>query len=269
MAGATVGKQGIYAIVKPLSLYSNNVPYEDTNWYLCGLVTEKSIYGLGNSVYKIILAAIVGSTILAAFCVYFLVTYVTKPVNRLVEGVRGGVEGIHAFAPADIAKIDELHDVIENLTDAQQQAEERLLEGKERYRIAVETSEDIFFTFWKKEKKLHIRKLKKTEPFEKLKQMSLPSLALNLFDRSGEMKVSMDMLSLKTQEIYHMENLIITRFYRDTLVNLYGYSWKEKDNSWDGILRCKGSDYKRYVETKIVQKLMPVTKKEQNDVTIC
>lgn len=117
--------------------------------------------------------------------------------------------------------------------------------------------------------KLHIRKLKKTEPFEKLKQMSLPSLALNLFDRSGEMKVSMDMLALKIQEIYHMENLIITRFYRDTLVNLYGYNWKEKDNSWDGILRCTGSDYKRYVETKIVQKLMPVTKREQNDVTIC
>lgn len=92
----------------------------------------------------------------AAFCVYFLVTYVTKPVNRLVEGVRGGVEGIHAFAPANIAEIDELHDVIENLTDAQQQAEEQLLEEKERYRIAVETSEDIFFTFWKKKKKLEI-----------------------------------------------------------------------------------------------------------------
>ena len=45
----------------------------------------------------------------------------------------------------------------------------------------------------------------------------------------------MDMLALKIQEIYHMENLIITRFYRDTLVNLYGYNWKEKDNSWDGI----------------------------------
>ena len=119
VAGATVGKQNVYAIVKPLSLYSNNVPYEDTNWCLCGLVTEKSIYGLGNSVYKIILAAIVGSTILAAFCVYFLVIYVTKPVNRLVEGVRGGVEGIHAFVPADIVEIDELHDVIENLTDAQ------------------------------------------------------------------------------------------------------------------------------------------------------
>ena len=66
------------------------------------------------------------------------------------------MEGIHAFAPANIAEIDELHDVIENLTDAQQQAEEQLLEEKERYRIAVETSEDIFFTFWKKKKKLEI-----------------------------------------------------------------------------------------------------------------
>ena len=534
VADATVGKQGVYAIVKPLDLYSNNVPYEDTNWSLCGLVTENSIYGLGNRVYKIILAAILGSTMLAAICVYFLVFYVTKPVKRLVEGVRGGVEGIHAFVPADIVEIDELHDVIENLTDAQQQAEEQLLEEKERYRIAVETSDDIFFTFWKKEqmleivnsighdgiwnciehpefietdyicpedrnklpkifenpkekislefrlrhtkedpyywaqltgsifqdengdydrlvgcvhniqqqkmleeaqrtqqqldstttfyrwsygikaieearkkysqgalavtniekfsdinekyglvygdlilervahilkeecekvtecdsigvrasadqmliwvplitvnqmenlmkcvrekishivdenylvlnfqcgmtackekqelsdiirqafvalsvgqsgiedivcygnlseleKKQHVRKMEKTEPFEKLKQMSLPSLALNLFDRSGEMKVSMDMLALKIQEIYHMGNLIITKFNRENLVNLYGYSWKGKDNSWDGILRCNGSEYKQYVETKIVQKLMPVTENERNDVTI-
>ncbi len=46
----TDGDQKIYAIVKTMSLYSTNVPYEDTKWVLCGFVTEDSVYGLGESV---------------------------------------------------------------------------------------------------------------------------------------------------------------------------------------------------------------------------
>ena len=43
------------------------------------------------------------------------------------------------FAEAAGTTVDELHQVIENLTDVQMQTEEQLLEEKERYRIAVES----------------------------------------------------------------------------------------------------------------------------------
>ena len=46
--------------------------------------------------------------------------------------------------------------MIENLTDEQMQTETQLLEEKERYRIAVESSQDIFFTYRKKEKILEV-----------------------------------------------------------------------------------------------------------------
>ena len=532
--GAKVGKQGIYAIVKPLSLYSNNVPYEDTNWVLCGLVTENSVYGLGNQVYTRIIAAILASTLLAVVCVYFMVRYVTKPVSRLAQSVRGGVEGIHNFPGSDIREINELHEVIENLTDAQAETESQLLEEKERYRIAVASSQDMFFTFRRKEQLLeivnskdddgiwdcrlhpeyieneciypedrdkvyrafqgqktqlevefrmrrlsgeeyrwvrlsgsimqdedgeynrivgyvrdiHQSKLKEEErknqekidstttflrltygleeiqsarskvpegllviidvhkfayinekyglvfgdlvlerlakiireqceteqiekiicvragadqmmlwisdgnvtkvermlchvceefakitnedylsltirsgiayleqkttieegivhakqalkvakqrkivtvcynmlsenernipvvkgfeeidPFEKLKQMSLPSLALNLFDRGEDVRVGLDMLALKLQEYYHLTNLIITRFNREYLVNTLSYCWREKEEyrGWDGILHCTGSEYEKYVETKELQKLLPVEQKDRED----
>ena len=154
--GAQIGKQDIYAIIEPLDLYSNNVPYEDTKWVLCGFVTEDSVYGMGESVYKRMLFAILACALFATVFVYLLVRYVTKPVYHLMQCVRGGVEGIHNFRRSDILEIDELHDVVENLTDMQKRTEEQLLEEKERYRIAVESSQDMFFMFRRKDRILEI-----------------------------------------------------------------------------------------------------------------
>lgn len=154
--GATVGKQKIYGFVSNLELYSRNVPYEDTQWALCGFVTEDSVYGLISDVYERILGAILGSALMAVILVYFLVQYTTEPVYHLVESVRGGVKGIHGFQVSGIQELDELHKVIENLTDTQMQTENQLLEEKERYRIAVESSQDAFFTYKCKEKLLEI-----------------------------------------------------------------------------------------------------------------
>lgn len=154
--GAAIGKQQIYGLVSNLELYSRNVPYEDTQWALCGFVTEDSVYGLISDVYERILGAILGSALMAVILVYFLVQYAMEPVYHLVESVRGGVKGIHGFQKSGIQELDELHKVIENLTDTQMQTENQLLEEKERYRIAVESSQDAFFTYKCKEKLLEI-----------------------------------------------------------------------------------------------------------------
>ena len=153
---AKVGKQDIYACMAPLSLYGNNVPYEDTQWVLCGLVTQDLIYGLGKKIVLEMIGAIICSLLLAVFLVTVLVRYVTKPVSRLVESVRGGVAGIHSFQHSDIQEIDELHEVVENLTDTQKHIQDQLMEEKERYRIAVESSQDMFFTFRRKDRILEV-----------------------------------------------------------------------------------------------------------------
>ena len=153
---ARIGDQAIYAVVKPLELYSNNVPYEDTQWVLCGFVTEDSVFAQGEVLYRKMILAIVSSLILAIVLVHILAKHVTRPVNRLVESVRGGVEGIHNFKVSNIIEIDALHDVVEHLTDTQKEIEEQLIEEKERYRIAVESSKDMFFTYRVEEKILEI-----------------------------------------------------------------------------------------------------------------
>lgn len=161
--GAKVGNQGIYAIPMKLDIYSNHVPYSDTKWVLCGFVSENSVYGLGTGLYRRMLTAIAVSLVFASVCMLILSRYVTKPVYRLMESVRGGVEGIRNFRTANILEIDELHDVIENLTDRQKKTEDHLLEEKEKYRIAVESTQDMFFTFNRKTRQLEIVNSRKND----------------------------------------------------------------------------------------------------------
>ena len=154
--GVNVGKKKVYAVKSNLELYINNAPYEKTRWALYGFVSQNSIFALGEQVYARVIIAIVVCAAIGIIAVMLLIKYVTKPVYRLMESVRGGTEGIHGFKASNIMEIDELHDIVEKVTDAQKNTEEQLLDEKERYRIAVESSKDIFFTYEIKDKILEI-----------------------------------------------------------------------------------------------------------------
>lgn len=142
-----LGGQGIYVMLSNMKLYSNNVPYENTQWVLAGFVTEKSIYGLGEKMYRDIAVSVAFCMAASILVVTVLIRYVVNPVYRLMASIRGGAESIHTFKMSNISEIDELHDVIENLSDVQKQSEEQIREEKERYRVAVESSKDIFLTY--------------------------------------------------------------------------------------------------------------------------
>lgn len=154
--GVTIGEQKIYAMTSPMELYSNNVPYDNTQWELCALVTENSVFETGRKLYRGIIAIIAACALLGFAVVIFIVRRAVKPVYRLMNSVLGGIEGIRDFTPSQIQEIDELHDVVERVTEAQQETEDRLVEEKERYRLAIESSEDIFFTYRKPEQRLEI-----------------------------------------------------------------------------------------------------------------
>lgn len=59
-----------------------------------------------------------------------------------------------------------------------------------------------------------------------IKEMSLASLALNLFDRSTSMAAALDLLSRRLQEKYGLENLLITVFQEEYLSVSVAYLWK-------------------------------------------
>ncbi len=139
--------QGIYAVVCPLKLYSNNVPYENTEWVLLGLNTEDDLFGMSRRLYVWIVVAILVGLGFGVFGIYFLVRHLTKPVQQLMRCISKGREGLGEFKPSNILEVDALYDVVTDLTERQKEAENILLEEKERYKVALESSKDVFFSY--------------------------------------------------------------------------------------------------------------------------
>ncbi len=139
--------QGVYAVASPLRLYSNNVPYDDTEWVLLGLNTEEDLFGMSRQLYVWVLFAVFIGLAFGVIGIYLVVRHLTKPVQRLMECISQGSAGLREFKPANILEIDALYDVVTELTEQQKAAENILLEEKERYRLALEFSKDVFFSY--------------------------------------------------------------------------------------------------------------------------
>lgn len=73
-----------------------------------------------------------------------------------MDSVRGGLHGLKLFRPSDILEVDELHHVIQTLTESEITTENQLAEEKERYRIALKSSSDVFFTYRQEEQLIEI-----------------------------------------------------------------------------------------------------------------
>ena len=143
----TLGSQKVYATVHNMNLYSNNVPYENTGWVLIGFETEEAIFGVSRNIFTSMLIAVALGVVFGVLMVSVLVGNVTRPIARLVKSMQAGVEGIYGFRQSGIREIDEIHETLEKLTEEQQQAEEKILEESEKYRMAVVNSNDIFYTY--------------------------------------------------------------------------------------------------------------------------
>ena len=147
MEELTLNNQGIYAVLCPLRLYSTNVPYEDTEWVLVGLDTEEDLFGMSHRLYIWMVAAVLLGLGVGVLGIYPMVRHLTRPVQELMRCISGGSEGLQSFKPSNILEIDRLYDVVVDLTERQRKAENILLEEKERYKLALESSKDIFFSY--------------------------------------------------------------------------------------------------------------------------
>ncbi len=139
--------QGIYAVACPLELYGRNVPYESTEWVLLGLNTEKELFGMSRQLYFWMVIAVFIGLAFGVFGIYILVRHLTRPVQQLMQCIMEGSAGLQKFRLSNILEIDALYDVVSDLTKQQKKAENILLEEKERYKVALESSKDIFFSY--------------------------------------------------------------------------------------------------------------------------
>ena len=145
--GIRMGQERIYGVTYPLGLYGNNVPYDNTRWALLGLNTEDALFGISQRLYVWVLAAVLLGLMFGVLGIYVLVKHLTRPVQRLARCIDRGSAGLSEFKPSNILEIDALYDVVSDLTDREREAKNVLLEEKERYRVALESSSDMFFSY--------------------------------------------------------------------------------------------------------------------------
>ncbi|WP_418316737.1 ATP-binding protein [Senegalimassilia anaerobia] len=144
--GVTMGDQQVYAIAEPLKLYWGIVPYDDTDWAVVGLFSKDSIFAAGNSLYHR-LGVTIGLTTIGCLVLVVLVSRaINRPLRELIDSVQGGMEKLRAFRTS-VAEVDQLHDVILDLTEDGLEKQRKLNEEKERYRLAVKGTNDAFFTY--------------------------------------------------------------------------------------------------------------------------
>ena len=145
--GLWLGKERVYGVAYPLGLYGNNAPYDNTRWALLGLNTEDALFGISRRLYVWVAAAVLLGLMFGVLGIYVLVKHLTRPVQRLAQCIDRGSVGLSEFKPSNILEIDALYDVVSDLTDREREAKNVLLEEKERYRVALESSNDVFFSY--------------------------------------------------------------------------------------------------------------------------
>lgn len=147
MKNSGVG-ESLYLVIKPLRLYNTNTPFYSRGWYLAGVETHSSLFGLSSQLLGIFIAATLSSLAIAVLLAYLLVNYITGPIRRLHECIAAsrGNE-LNYFETGQVVEVDNLYSTISSLMQRQKQAEYDLLEEKERYRLALRNNSDILINF--------------------------------------------------------------------------------------------------------------------------
>ena len=255
-----IGDQNIYAVMSKISLYANNVPYKNTNWVLCGFVPEDTIFSLGNKLYTSILTTIFFCAIMGIGLMFIVVRYVIGPVYRLMDSIRGGIEGLKAFVPSDIQEIDELHEVVKNLTENEIRTETQLKEEKERYRVAVESSNDLFFTYRDKAHTLEIVNSKSHDGVWDIKKIQEDLIAPG-FSMEDQGKLSA-MINSRDSKIYAQICRKIPGKEDGCWLEVRGkviMDDREKDRRIVGYIRDINETKMRELEQERKQQMDPVT----------
>lgn len=142
------GDKSYYGEVEPFSLYNINTPFADHGWALIGIQEKSSLFGIGHHIMNNVFWAVLAALGFGIISVFILMKHLTKPISVLSGWIRNVRRNtIQDYKKTDIAEIDDLYDAVYELTVRQRIAENSVLEEKERYRLALQSSTDIIFTY--------------------------------------------------------------------------------------------------------------------------
>lgn len=145
--GLLLGSDKVYASRCDLQLYGHNAPYSNTNWVLLGMRTHSELFGMGQDIYIWIIGAVLFGLVFAVVAMYVLVKHLTDPIKDLTVSISQGTPGLARYEESNISEIDGIYRVVNQLFEKQKATERSLQEEASRYRVALENTNDSFFTY--------------------------------------------------------------------------------------------------------------------------
>ena len=142
-----LGGEKIYASRSDLRLYGHHAPYTNTGWVLLGLESHSELFGMGESTYVWIIGAVLFGLLFAVVAIYVLVKHLTDPIKELTISISRGTKGLAHYEKSYISEIDGIYSVVNQLFEKQMTTERSLQEEASRYRVALENTNDSFFTY--------------------------------------------------------------------------------------------------------------------------
>ena len=146
--GGAGDSKSYYADVAPFAIYNINTPFENHGWALIGVQEKSSLFGISNRIMKSVLTAVFVALLFGIVSVFVLMKHLTKPISVLADWIRNVRRNtVLDYKKTDIVEVDDLYEAVNELTERQRAAENAALEEKERYRLALQSSTDIIFTY--------------------------------------------------------------------------------------------------------------------------
>ena len=143
----TKSGNGIYAVGYDLDIYGNNVPYEDAGWVLIGLNTETELFGMSKQLYIWLGVAMIASFLFGVGAIYIVVHRLTRPISRLAGCIAEGKDGLEQYTYANVREIDTLYDALFGLFKRIGEDQKKLMDEKERYQVALHSTDAAFFSY--------------------------------------------------------------------------------------------------------------------------
>ena len=111
-------KGKIYCIIENMGLYSNNTPFEQSSWYLIGIMDENHLLSYVNKIKSILCISMISSIIIGVIFGYIVSYKFSKPIIEVAKKVKEtNTDGMIKLEETGLTEVDELTKTIQIVND--------------------------------------------------------------------------------------------------------------------------------------------------------
>lgn len=134
--------------IQDLRLYNNNTFFSDNSWYLASVATNNCLFGKSEMIRKNMCIIAVISFAVSFILIFLSARLTTKPIVKMASLISKQNDVTKLTLPdTNTVEINELSNIINNMSVKQRKIEAELREEKERYLLAIESTYDIIIEY--------------------------------------------------------------------------------------------------------------------------